>query len=227
MKYHEPIKNFIPKKYPDGDVMQWFGENPELYQACCNLKAHSGWDIVRAYGTPIFCVEKGKVVDVKEDVSGNGKHIRVLCETNEWMYGHMSRIDVKLGQQLEAGDQIGLMGNSGFVTSDPTPYWKANPYAGTHLHLTRYPVDNRLEKHNRFYPSGDKTWVLNTDNGHRGAEDFSPEDFELSTPVDNGPSLEATLQSLEYHAKEAEKQGKTAQAAMYRAVQGLVKVFWK
>ncbi len=157
--------------------MQWFGENPALYRACCNLEAHSGWDIVRAHGTPILCVQAGKVVDVKHDVGGNGKHVRILCEDNEWIYGHLSRIDVTLGQEIEAGHQLGLMGNTGFVTSDPTPYWKYNPYAGTHLHLTRYPVHNKLGRYNRYYPSGDKTYVLDQDNGYRGAADFKPSDF--------------------------------------------------
>jgi murein DD-endopeptidase MepM/ murein hydrolase activator NlpD len=51
----------------------------------------------------------------------------------------LTRIDVFLGQQVEAGAQIGLMGNTGFIVSGLTPYWRYNPYAGTHLHLTFYP----------------------------------------------------------------------------------------
>lgn len=223
VKYHEPIPQFKPIAYPKGDVMQFFGENPSLYQACCNLEAHSGWDIVRSWGTPILCVQKGKVVDVKEDEGGNGKHVRVLCQDNEWIYGHMSSITVTLGQQIEAGEEIGKMGNTGFVTSDPTPYWKYNPYSGTHLHLTRYPCDSTKGVYNRFYPSGDKTYILNQDNGYRGAADFNAGDFDIAvtTPV---ATLKASEQVALFAAKK-QAEGNTVQAAQLFALVQFLKVF--
>ena len=223
MKLHEPIPNFKPEEYPAGDITQWFGDNPTLYKACCNLEAHNGWDIVRAHGTPILCVQQGKVVDVKEDVSGNGKHVRVLCEDNEWIYGHMSRIDVKLGEQINAGHQIGLMGNTGFVVSDPTPYWKYNPYAGTHLHLTRYPADNSGTRFNRYYPSGDKTFILNQDNGYRGAADFSPVDFDIANSVPVG-TLKASDQIALFAAKK-QAEGLSVQATQLFALAQFLKAF--
>lgn len=143
MKY-APIKNYSPKKYPAGSVTQYFGENKALYEKVCTngiclSGGHNGCDIVDAWGTPIFSVDEGEVVEVKESSGGYGKHIRILCKENdvyaEWTYGHLSRIDVKVGQKVKGGEQIGLMGNTGFVVSGATPFWKHNPYAGTHLHL--------------------------------------------------------------------------------------------
>lgn len=140
-----PIKGFNSLPYPQGHVTQYFGENLELYSrvVCVDdngkkycLAGHNGVDIVAPWGTPILSVENGVVIKVKTDAGGFGKYVKVRSESgDEWVYGHLSKIEVKLNQQLKEGEQLGLMGNTGFVISGDTPYWKHNPYAGTHLHL--------------------------------------------------------------------------------------------
>jgi len=134
-----PIKNYINKKYPNGSVTQWFGENPELYQQASKdwgvqIKHHNGIDIVSPYGTPILATTDQTICSVKNDPSGYGRHIRAIDDQYEHTYGHLSLIIVKIGDTVKEGDVIGHMGNSGFVISGATPYWKYNPYAGTHLH---------------------------------------------------------------------------------------------
>lgn len=236
MKLHPPVKDFTPKLYPLGDVTQFFGENKELYSKyACNpfgcLQGHNGWDIVRALGTPILSVSNGKVVEVLEHDNGFGKHVKVLSDENEeWVYGHLSRIDVSLGQMVVAGEQIGLMGNTGFVISGATPYWKHNPYKGTHLHLgkRRFEPYSGTGSWNLTYSTGDKGTILDYDNGFFGAVPFSGDDFTLGTvAVVPSPTLEMTLQSLENNAVQAEKEGKPAQAAIIRAIKGVVSAFWQ
>ena len=190
MKLSNPVTNFIPLRFPQGDVTQFFGESKELYsKAICLptgcLQGHNGWDIVRPHGTPIFCVETGKVVEVKDTPEGYGKQVRVLNEEWEWVYGHLSRVDVTLGQTLQAGQQLGLMGNTGFVVSGATPYWKDNPYAGTHLHFGRRKferVGDALTPHNQSYSTGDIGNILDYGNGYFGSVPFFPEDFEGFIP---------------------------------------------
>jgi murein DD-endopeptidase MepM/ murein hydrolase activator NlpD len=179
-----PIKDFKCKKFPEGNITQWFGENPVLYGKFCQenmcLAGHNGIDIVSPWGTPILCVETGQVADVKENPDGYGKYIRITTKTNrEWTYGHLSRIDVKIGQEVGDSEQIGLMGNTGFVVSGATPYWQYNPYAGTHLHLGL-----RLIK---YTPNGwsynyslPKFTVLNYTNGYFGSVDYQKELEEAS-----------------------------------------------
>lgn len=174
-----PIDNFINKHYPEGNVTQYFGENPELYsKAVCVggdcLQGHNGVDIVAPWGTPIFAIEGGKIVDVKDTATGYGKHIRILSGQHEWTYGHLSRIDVKVGQIVKDGGCVGLMGNTGFVVSGATPYWKYNPYAGTHVH-----IGMRIFKHytgsgtwNITYPTGDRGNIKDWDNGYWGSIDW-------------------------------------------------------
>ena len=181
---HEPILNFKPKAYPLGDITQFFGENPALYAQCCGMSGHNGLDIVRSHGTPIMCVETGKVVEVKDDSGGYGKHVKILSENNEWVYGHLSRIDVVLGQTVASGGQIGLLGNTGFVVSGATPYWKFNPYAGSHLHLGRRPCKKwESGSWNLSYSTGDRAILLSDyENGFKGSTDPLPEFVTQETP---------------------------------------------
>ena len=173
-----PIKNYKNKKYPQGQVTQNFGENPALYMAVCKMKSHNGIDIVAPWGTPLYAVEDGKVCEVKTDPSGYGMHIRFLAKDKEWTYGHLSQIDVKVGDEIKVGQKIANMGNTGFVVSDinASGFWVkgSNKYAGTHLHLTarKYKLD---KKGWSYYPNTPKITILNYDNGWNGAYDFSDE----------------------------------------------------
>lgn len=183
----EPIKNYIHQKYPTGSVTQWYNENPDLY-ARFGFKAHTGIDIVAPHGEPIMAVESGEVINVKDDPKGFGKHVRIASKTDtkrtyrEWGYAHLSAIHVKVGQQVKAGEVIGLMGNTGFVVSGATPFWKHNPYAGTHLHLQCRMI---VEKKGGWsYPGSDmKIDVIDYDNGYKGCFDIGPLLSSISHPT--------------------------------------------
>lgn len=173
-----PVKGFVAKSYPQGNIVNWFGDDEVLYsRAISGLKGHNGIDIVAPWGTPIFAVEGGRVSDLKSDPAGYGRHLRITTpEGVEWTYGHLARIDVQLGQEVKEGDQIALMGNSGFVVSGATPYWEFNPYAGTHLHLGKRPAN------------------FNYQNGYFGSVDFRA-DLE-AVSADNKVPTQLTFISL-------------------------------
>jgi murein DD-endopeptidase MepM/ murein hydrolase activator NlpD len=192
-----PVKGLKVQLYPKGDVTQWFAENPALY-AFMGLKGHNGIDIVRPHGEPMYAVEDGTVVSVKDEPSGYGKNIRLLSDNHEngvyrlWVYGHNSKNHVKQGDKVKAGDHICDMGNTGFVVSGNTPFWKNNPYAGTHLHL-----GVRLVKRPRLggwsYEGSDiKTDVLNHNNGFKGSIDPRPYLEKMEEPA-SIRSLQLTL----------------------------------
>lgn len=229
MKLNNPVNGFICKKYPNGDVTQWFGENPDLYKNICVapgqcLSAHNGVDIVRAHGTPIYSVCNAKVVEIKDNAGGYGRHIRTLGGGYEWIYGHLSRIDVSIGQIIKAGDQIGLMGNTGFVVSGATPYWSANPFAGTHLHLGRrkFTEYKGTGLWTITYQSGDKGTIDNYSNGYLGSVSIGQEDFVETTPQPIDSSL--TVKSLLNYADSIQTTN-PAQANIVRSVANLLKAF--
>jgi len=177
MKIHQPIKGYINKYYPTGHVSQFFGENVAMYMKAIGTNGHNGIDIVAPWGTPIYAVEDGIVCDVKNSAEGYGKHCRILSNGNEWTYGHASENLVTIGQQVKAGDIIQKMGNTGFVVSGATPYWKYNPYAGTHLHLglRKYkesPIYGWAYSNEAYIKGVPKIEVLNHNNGFMGSVDF-------------------------------------------------------
>ena len=175
-----PVKNFNFLKWPHGDCTQWFGENPQLYSSI-GLKSHNGLDIVRPWGDHLFAVEDGIICDLKTDPSGYGMHFRILSEYKknkyrEWTYGHMSHINVKLGDYVKAGQYVGNIGNTGFVVSNSTGngFWSANPYAGTHLHLGLRYASKNPNGWQYPYDGSPKVSIDNYNNGNKGAVDPLP-----------------------------------------------------
>ncbi|MBP5241888.1 MAG: peptidoglycan DD-metalloendopeptidase family protein, partial [Bacteroidales bacterium] len=87
---------------------------------------HYGIDLAMPTGTPVYSVFEGTVRVAKRNRSyGN---LVVIRHKNgiETYYAHLSQIDVHSGQEVKAGEQIGLVGNTGRSF-------------GSHLHFeTRY-----------------------------------------------------------------------------------------
>lgn len=77
---------------------------------------------------PVYAVETGTVFYVGGSAkagSGPGLNVRIEHPSGFWLYGHLSRIDVRNGQPVKAGQRLGLMGASGGTN-------------GVHLHVTRF-----------------------------------------------------------------------------------------
>ncbi|MGK5443119.1 M23 family metallopeptidase [Micromonospora sp. URMC 105] len=85
-------------------------------------KLHTGIDLVAAEGTPYVAIHSGTVTKAGW-FGGYGYAVIVQhADGSEAIYGHSSSVNVKEGQQVKAGDQLGLVGNTG------------HSY-GSHLHL--------------------------------------------------------------------------------------------
>ena len=96
-------------------------------------KHHDGIDISgTGYRSRIFAVAAGTVVEVgyrKMD----GNYVIIEHGNNIFtQYAHMYQALVSEGQTVRKGDQIGEMGNTGYVVPAPS---RNNPTAGTHLHF--------------------------------------------------------------------------------------------
>ena len=83
---------------------------------------HTGLDIAALTGTPIAAAYSGTVAETGQ-TSGRGNYIRLRhSDSLETMYCHLSQIDVEEGDEIQAGDTIGLVGSTGMST-------------GPHLHF--------------------------------------------------------------------------------------------
>jgi murein DD-endopeptidase MepM/ murein hydrolase activator NlpD len=89
-------------------------------------KLHAGEDFAAPVGTPVHAISSGVIVFAGYDAGyGNKVEIRHWDGTCSW-YGHLSKIDVKVGQKVDPGQLIGLVGDTGHST-------------GPHLHLEIHP----------------------------------------------------------------------------------------
>jgi murein DD-endopeptidase MepM/ murein hydrolase activator NlpD len=108
---------------------------------------HKGIDLDGETGQPIYAVDDGQVAQLWRDtgqrypaacakgsknMNGNGVLLRHMDGTFTG-YAHLHRIDVKLGQVVKGGEQIGTMGSTGCST-------------GSHLHLSMHRgIGNRID----------------------------------------------------------------------------------
>jgi len=83
---------------------------------------HEGVDIAATRGTPILAAAKGKVV-FSGVMSGYGQMVEIDHGYGyTTRYGHASRLLVRVGQEVERGDRIALVGNTGIATSSHLHY---------------------------------------------------------------------------------------------------------
>jgi murein DD-endopeptidase MepM/ murein hydrolase activator NlpD len=84
---------------------------------------HAGVDLVAAEGTPVDAAGAGRVVWAGWRDGGWGNEVTIAHDGGvRSIYAHLSSIDVTLGQQVDAGQAIGLVGATGDAT-------------GPHLHF--------------------------------------------------------------------------------------------
>lgn len=111
-----------------GDILSDYGPR-------AGGQRNDGVNIGAPAGTAVRSAAAGRVVYAGGDVPGFG--VTVLVEhPNGWVtvYGHLSRVDVKMQQQVSQGQQIGQVGSSGGVSQpqlhfevrySPSPKFKA------------------------------------------------------------------------------------------------------
>ncbi len=90
-------------------------------------RLHDGVDISgTGHGSPIYAAKEGTVYQAAYNHSSLGHYV-MLSHANDYytIYAHLSRINVRVGNNVSKGQIIGGMGNTGFST-------------GTHLHFSVY-----------------------------------------------------------------------------------------
>lgn len=93
---------------------------------------HTGLDISGAHGTEIHASETGTVIRASQTCThdygktsscgcggGYGNYI-IIDHGNDFitLYGHLTEVDVEVGDEIKQGDVIGKMGSTGFSTGD-------------------------------------------------------------------------------------------------------------
>ncbi|UKT62911.1 M23 family metallopeptidase [Pedobacter mucosus] len=113
---------FTPIGYPhSGAITSGYGhrENPFSGE---NVETHKGLDIRADYGDVVKCTASGKVIYASSR-GGYGNCI-VIQHGNGFQtyYGHLSKILVKVGENVIAGNRIGKVGSTGRSTGPHLHY---------------------------------------------------------------------------------------------------------
>ena len=99
--------------------------------------SNNGVDISSDCGTPVYSADSGIVIESYDGWNGGyGNYIKIRHQNYSTLYGHLSKRYVAIGDYVEAGSLIGLVGATGKV-SGPT---------GCHLHFEVLGRENPLVK---------------------------------------------------------------------------------
>ncbi len=86
-------------------------------------KMHTGIDFSAPKGTPIQATGDGTVIKVEHKRTGYGNSVVIDHGYGyKTRYAHMQRVDVKVGQKVKKGQQIGTVGSTGTSTAPHCHY---------------------------------------------------------------------------------------------------------
>lgn len=103
----QPVKNEDLKRMASG-----FGYRTDPFTKA--RKMHEGMDFTAATGTPIYATGDGVVKNADNSLSGYGNHIEINHGFGYLtLYAHLSKYNVRPGQQVKRGDIIGYVGSTG------------------------------------------------------------------------------------------------------------------
>lgn len=113
---------YTPMGYPRiSSLTSFFGYRSDPFNSA-DAEFHPGIDFKGHRGDAAHCTADGKVVFAGW-YGGYGKCVRVAHANNfETLYGHLSRITVKVGQQVTVGQKIGEVGSTGRSTGNHLHY---------------------------------------------------------------------------------------------------------
>jgi hypothetical protein len=146
-------------------ITQRFGVNPAAY-AQFGMKGHNGIDYALPTGTPVVAAISG-TVQVLSDPPGFGNYVTVTNGQYKTIYAHLQRATVNSGQQVTAGQQIGISDNTGNST-------------GPHLHFGVKPIN--VDNNNGFFGAIDPQPILNQGESDMATKEQLIELYKLSFP---------------------------------------------
>ena len=107
-------------------------------------RPHQGIDLATDEGYRVYAVEDGEIVSIAKGLDGYGFTVSLKINNKDnpelngkfAFYAHLDRIDVKPGQKVSAGTQLGLSGDTGNAKG------MATIPKGAHLHFEIRTIQN-------------------------------------------------------------------------------------
>ncbi len=103
----QPVSNKELKRMASGYGMR-------MHPIYKRRKKHTGMDFSAETGTEIYATGEGTVVHVEKSRRGYGNHVIIDHGYGyKTLYAHMSKFNVRSGEQIKRGQVIGYVGNTG------------------------------------------------------------------------------------------------------------------
>lgn len=103
----QPVSNKELKRMASGYGMR-------MHPIYKRRKFHTGMDFSAERGTEIYATGAGTVVHVEKSQRGYGNHVVIDHGYGyKTLYGHMSKFNVRKGEEIKRGQVIGYIGNTG------------------------------------------------------------------------------------------------------------------
>lgn len=103
----QPVSNKNLKRMASGYGMR-------MHPIYKRRKMHTGMDFSAETGTEIYATGEGKVILVEKSRRGYGNHVIIDHGYGyKTLYAHMSKFNVRRGQEIKRGEIIGYVGNTG------------------------------------------------------------------------------------------------------------------
>ncbi|MGZ3872781.1 MAG: M23 family metallopeptidase [Mucilaginibacter sp.] len=113
---------FTPMGYPHlSSLTSYFGYRSDPFNTA-SAEFHPGIDFKGNRGDVARCTANGRVVFAGR-YGGYGNCVRIAHNNNfETLYGHLSRISVRVGDEVSVGEKIGEIGSTGRSTGNHLHY---------------------------------------------------------------------------------------------------------
>lgn len=122
-----------------------------------HVLGHDGIDFAMPIGTAVLAADDGVVVRAKEN-DDYGTTIVIRHTWGQSYYGHLSRLEVTVGQKVKKGQEIAKSGNTGLSS-------------GSHLHFGMKPKNPQID--NGFFGKVDPASYLSLDQADKASWDVT------------------------------------------------------
>jgi len=141
MTWTHPLKEFI--------ITSSFGNR--IHPITHDIRFHNGVDL-RAKYEPLFSVGAGTIKSVYTSGPGGLTIIVEHPGGYESGFAHLDSVNVVPGQNVKAGEQIGITGNSGSSTTAPHLHYR--------MKFNNDYIDPALLNYSEIKPFNYKPWIL-------------------------------------------------------------------
>ena len=120
--YQQAVADATPRVWPaKGYISSYFGWRKSPISG--KQQSHKGMDIVAPFKSPVVATASGEVLRAGWSNSGYGNYVVINHGFGmKTLYAHLNAISVNVGDTIGIGDEVGLLGNTGYSTGPHLHY---------------------------------------------------------------------------------------------------------